>query len=247
MKKDITLKVEIFSSEADDKHRIASPKEIEFVLNNIVKNRERVALYYDDANEFVMTSLLGVDKNGLWLEQSPDGAINQKIAAASKLVVVSSHHNVKVQFTCGKPSVTLYQNLAAFALPLPDSLYRLQRREYFRLMTPALNTLKCAIPSPRLPKPQVREVTIMDISGSGIALTCSEDDADLVPGESYQGCRINIPDYGTITGTIMVRNIAVLTNAAGHSYKRAGCELQNLDNASGILLQRYVLHLQRTK
>jgi len=68
-----------------------------------------------------------------------------------------------------------------------------------------------------------------------------------VPGESYQDCVIDIPEFGTITGTIMVRNLAVLTDAKGHSFKRAGCELQDLDNSSVLLLQRYVMHLQRNK
>ena len=114
-------------------------------------------------------------------------------------------------------------------------------------MTPALSPLKCVIPGTDQNSNQLREITIMDISGGGIALTCAETDTELVPGKSYPDCRINLPEFGTIIGTIAVKNLAVLTDAEGKSYKRAGCELQDLDNSSIVLLHRYVLHLQRAK
>ena len=247
MEKNITLKVRVFSDGSDDRYCITSSKEIALTLRNIAEKRKPVALYYGGANEFILTTLLGVDSHGLWLEQSKDHAANQKIANDDRLVVVGSHHNIKIQFPVYRPVLVEYQSHSAFFLPLPDKLFRLQRREYFRLMTPALNPLKCVIPGTDQNSNQLREITIMDISGGGIALTCEENDTELVPGESYSDCRIDLPEFGTIIGTIAVKNLAVLTDAAGQSYKRAGCELQNLDNSSIVLLHRYVLHLQRAK
>ena len=247
MEKDITLKVKIFSGGSDDRYCITSSKEIALTLRNIAEKRKPVALYYGGTNEFILTALLGVDSHGLWLEQSKDSMTDQKIADDNNLIVVGSHHNIKIQFSVCRPALVEYQSHPAFFLLLPDKLFRLQRREYFRLMTPALNPLKCVIPGTNQNSNQLREITIMDISGGGIALTCEENDTELVPGESYSDCRIDLPEFGTITGTIAVKNLAVLTDAAGGSYKRAGCELQNLDNSSMVLLHRYVLHLQRAK
>jgi hypothetical protein len=85
----------------------------------------------------------------------------------------------------------------------------------------------------------------MDISSNGISLTCAEDDTELSPGESYSKCRIDLPEFGSIIGTIVVKNLAELANARGQSYRRAGCELKDLDNPSVIMLQRYVLQMQR--
>lgn len=247
MEKDITLKVRVFSDGSDDRYCITSSKEIALTLRNIAEKRKPVALYYGGTNEFILTTLLGVDSHGLWLEQSEDCTTNQKIANDNRLVVVGSHHNIKIQFSVRRPALVEYQSHSAFLLPLPDKLFRLQRREYFRLMAPALNTLKCVIPGTDQDSNQLRVITIMDISGGGIALTCAENDTELVPGKSYPDCRIDLPEFGTIVGTIAVKNLAVLTDAEGTSYKRAGCELQGLDNSSIVLLHRYVLHLQRAK
>ena len=240
-------KLEMFSSGADDEHLITSANEIKFILKSIAEKESRVALYYGAANDFFMTTLLAVNGSKLWGEQSKDAAVNQKVIDSDKVIFVGAQHLVKIQFATSKPTMDVYQGYPAFLFPIPQSLYRLQRREYFRLTTPSWPELKCVIPKAHtLPEPQ-REMTIMDISGKGVALVCSENDTELIPGKSYQNCAIDIPDFGTITGTIAVRNMAVLTDANGRSFKRAGCEMQEMDNASILLLQRYVMHLQINK
>ena len=247
MDKDNTLKVKAFSGDSEDKYCITSAREIAFTLRDISERRRPVALYYGNANEFILATLLFVETHGLWLEQSPDGAINQKISASDDLIVVGSHLNVKIQFSSGKPSLEEHRGYKTFFLPLPEKLFRLQRREYFRLTTPATNPLKCVIASKLKTSKLPREVTVMDISIGGIGVICSEDDTELLPGISYPECRIDLPEFGTIIGKIVVKNMAVLTGASGQSFKRAGCELLNLDNPSKVLLHRYVLHLQRVK
>lgn len=247
MKKDTLLKIEVFSSGDDDKHRIISAKEIEHILRNIAEKGSRVALYFGNENEFILTTLLKADHKGMWLEQSSDPLLNNRAAQSEKLVFVSSLHKVKIQFTTAQISVVEYQGKPAFYIPQPDNLFRLQRREYYRLMTPASQLLNCVIPPARPLAQQPRQVTVMDISGGGIGLTCTEHDTDLVPGQSYADCRIDLPEIGSIRGTIEVKNVVVLTTATGQTHKRAGCEFKNLDPSAAIMLQRYITHLQRAK
>lgn len=247
MKKDIHLKIETFSNGEEEKSRITSAKEIEFVLHYIAEKGSRVALYHSDAHDFILTTLLGVDDTGLWLEQSPNSSDNLRITESSQLVFVSSHLQVKVQFTAYHANSVMYQGFPAFYLPLPDSLYRVQRREYFRLNVPAGEQLRCVIPMGKPPRKRSREFTIVDISGGGVGLICAETEADLVAGASYPDCRIDLPEVGTINGTIEVRTLVLLTSASGHVHKRAGCKFRNLDGQSTILLQRYVINMQRAK
>lgn len=245
MHKDIPLRIEMTCSTSDSKHSVTSIREITSVLQHIGEIGAKVALYYGTADEFILTTLLGVDKNGIWLEQSIDHTHNSNLANSHQLIFVSSLNKVKIQFATGLPHLVNYQHYPAIFIPMPDYLLRIQRREYFRLLTPALNPLKCSIPCKQTPLQQAREVTIMDISGGGIALTCAESDTELVPGERYENCRIEIPEFGTIVTTIAVKNLAIIAKPQGQNFKRAGCEFVNLESASQILLQRYVMHLQR--
>ncbi len=247
MEKDIPLKIEILTSGKDDEYRITSPREIEFVLLNIVKHGSRIALYFSEPGDFILTKLLAVDSTGLWLDQRPTEKENKAVLDADKLIFVSSHHQVKVQFTADRATAATFKGQPAFFLKLPASIYRLQRREYFRLTTPISNPLLCVIPNEQATEHHEHEVTIMDISGGGVGLTCEEQDAVLVPGQTYENCKIDLLDIGEFTGTIEVKNMVVLSTASGGVVRRAGCEFKNLDGASTILLQRYVTAMQRAK
>lgn len=247
MEKDFPLKFEIFSSEENDKYRLTSKKEIVSILHHIAEKGSRIALYYGGTNDFILTTLLGVDSAGMWLEKSRNNINNQYIANSSKLVFVSSHVQAKIQFTVNHADNVEYQDIPAFYLPLPDNIYRLQRREYYRLMAPANNPLRCTIATGETLGKQPHEFTIMDISCGGVGLTCKETDTELIAGKTYHDCCIDLPEVGRINGTVEVKTLIILSSVSGHIQKRAGCEFKNLDRASNILLQRYVMMMQLSK
>jgi len=247
MEKDIPLKIEVLSKEKDEKLRISSQKEIKFVMQYIADRGNRVALYYDKEKDFILTTLLAVGDTGFWLEQSRNNTDNRCVAESNQLIFVSSHLQNKVQFTVNQANSVMYQGLPAFYLPLPDSIYRLQRRDYYRLATTMTDPLHCVIAGKPSPDIKPREFIIMDISCGGVGLTCTETDVELTPGQSFPDCRIELPELGMIRGTIEVKNLVTLPSKSGNTLKRAGCEFKNLDGASIILLQRYVTNMQRTK
>lgn len=245
------LKIELFSGGEDSQFRIGSKREVQSILNGIAQDGMQAALYYDDGNDFILTTILKVNEQGVWLDVSSMAASNQRILRSNKIVFISSHNLVKVQFVASRIENALLENRAAFYLPLPDSLLRIQRREYFRLTTPASSPLRCIIPvappadldEPATPMLK-REVTIMDISGGGVALVCEAHDTELQPGEVYADCKIRLPGIGTISATIKVKNSFEVTLRNGRVSKRAGCEFTRLSGEAATLLQRYVAHLQ---
>ncbi|HUW26447.1 MAG TPA: flagellar regulator YcgR PilZN domain-containing protein [Gallionella sp.] len=247
MKKDIPLNIEMLSSLDDDKHRISSAREIGFILQHIAREGTRVALYYGGANNFILTTLLEADTEGLWLEQSQNTPGNRRILESKKLIFVSSHLQVKIQFTATQVSSVEHQGYPAFYLPLPDSIYRLQRREHYRVQTPISEPLLCVIGTEKPVFKSLREFTIVDISVGGVGLACSTTDTEMIPGAFFSDCHIELPEVGAITGTVEVKNLVALTSPPGQERKRAGCEFKELDAQSATLLQRYVTNKQRVK
>jgi len=249
------MRYETLSRSEENEHGIISVKEIVSILKHIADNGTQVALYYADGNYFVLSTLLGVSDKGLWLEQSTNERDNKRILESDELILVSTHLDVKIQFAAKQARSVEYQGYAAFHLPLPKTIYRLQRRESFRLEIPSTKPLRCTIrtggPAPDAtgePKPvQTCEVALMDISVGGMKLTYAEGDIELVQGQTYENCQIKLPDMGTISVTMIVRGLSTLPTKSGHAIKRAGCQFINLSNAANILLQRYVNSMQRVK
>jgi c-di-GMP-binding flagellar brake protein YcgR len=250
-KRDVPLKIELLSEGEDSRFTIHSRGEIQSILKGIMRENSRAALYYDEGDDFILTTMLKASDQGIWLEVGPISTSNQRILFSKKIIFISSYHQVKVQFVANHIESAILDNYSAFHIPFPEKLLRIQRREYFRLTTPASNPLKCIIPcSPHIITYESgvaitkRELTIMDISGGGIALVCEVDDTTLHPGKSYEGCKIQLPDIGLISATVKVQNSFEVTLRNGQRSKRAGCEFIDLSGEAATLLQRYVVKLQ---
>ena len=243
------LTKENLSGAENSKFLIYSPTEIQFILQSIIKEGARAVLYYGGGDDFILTTLLGVDARGAWLDVGTNAADNQSLIQSDNLIFIGSHLQVKVQFEVLYLETMQYENRPAFFLPLPDVMLRLQRREYFRLPIPASRPLKCFIPvtpptieqNISIPK---REVTIMNISVGGMALVCEEQDTELLPGETYSNCQISLPGTGILTATIRVKNSFEVTLRNGIIRKRAGCEFIHMGREMTLMLQRYIARLQ---
>ena len=241
------MKYETLSRSEENEHGIASAREIIAILKHIADNTTRVALYYIDGSYSILTTLLGVNDKGLWLEQAANRHDNQRILESDKLLLVSTHLDVKVQFAAHQARDMEHQGYPAFHLPLPKTLYRLQRRENFRLDIPSAKPLRCVIPAGDPKTGKMREVSLMDISAGGMKLTYSEGDLELVQGQTYENCQIDLPDVGIVNVAMVVKSLFSLPTQSGQIIKRAGCQFTDLSGASNILLQRYINSMQRLK
>lgn len=259
MKKNIPLTIENITDADEKECRVSSPKQIEAIIRNIAETGSNVALYFSPKREFIMTTILDFDEDGLWVEPGHTATENHHISESRKITLIGSHNQVKVQFVVNSASRVTYDGQPAFFLPMPTSLYRLQRREYFRLSLPPREHLRCRI---NIKKPQGNdaadnatsletvvvnfEVPAADISGGGIGLICMEGEFDFVPGETYTDCHIDLPNVGSIHVSITIRNIIPLsTSKSGKVLQRAGCEFKDIDGQTSGKLQRFITEKQR--
>lgn len=243
--KEIPLKIELFSSDEENDFLIVNPKEILSILHTIAQHKSRVALYYNEGNSMVLTMILAADEHGIWVDAASNPLDNRHIERSNRIIFVSTHNQAKVQFVASSATLGLYENAPAFNFSLPRKLLRLQRRDYFRLITPGPDALKCVI-SPIPDKAHIQhEITVMDISIGGVALVCEESGVELQPGMMYEHCQIDLPEIGTLEATIEVKNTFEVTDRNGHVKRRAGCVFVKPDGRTSMLLQRYVSQMQQ--
>lgn len=247
MQENISLTVERLPEKQESECRISSAHQIQSLLRDIAEEGSRAALYYDGAKDFIMTSVLDVGDKGLWVEQGADASKNQRIAGSQKVTLVSSLGQIKIQFAADGVREAVHQGYQAFYLPFPASLYRIQRREYFRLAVPLAERLRCTVPMNQPQAGTRLELPVMDISGGGIRLSCAEQGVEFVIGQTYAGCQIDLPEVGKIEATLMVKNVVSVSPKPGQMIARIGCEFVRLDSAYLVLLQRYVTKMQRMK
>jgi c-di-GMP-binding flagellar brake protein YcgR len=243
--REIPLKIELFSKDDENEYLISNPKEIVSILQTIAQRKSRVALYYNEGISMVLTLILAADENGVWVDAASNPQDNRLIERSKRIIFVSTHNQAKVQFVASDAMLGTYEDAPAFSLALPRKLLRLQRRDYYRLVTSETGALNCII-RPVADQAHIQhEVTVMDISIGGVALICEQTGVELQPGIVYEHCLIELPELGTLEATIEVKNTFEITDRSGKVKRRAGCVFVKLDGKTTMLLQRYVAQMQQ--
>ena len=243
----VQLKIEQFYNDEDTEFRIKSKREMLSILQNLAHLGTRTALFYGSGKSFILSTLLSVNENGMWMDVGPFPPENKQILSSRKITFVSSHQNVKIQFEVPEIRNSTYENNEAFYLAMPEYMLRIQRREYFRTPIPSIPVVRCIIPiHPENPDDPVimRAVPLIDISGGGVGLLCGEHEATLLPEKIFTDCKITLPDSGVIKVTIEVKNGINFSTRKDVMQKRVGCHFLDLDSETKIILQRYINRLQ---
>lgn len=235
--------LELLRPEDFGQYLLRAPAEILYVLNGLRERQSLVTLYYDQGRRYMLTSVLAVDDQSVVIDASPDENRNLHVQEGDHGIAATTQDRIKVQFALDGLRGISYEGRPAFTAALPTSLLRLQRREYYRLTTPATPPLKCRIPTGA----RTVETNVIDISGGGLAFMVPPEDIPFDAGVEYPNCRIDLPEVGAVTATLQVRGLFEITLNTGVAAKRAGCQFVGLPGPMLTLIQRYVIRVERER
>lgn len=236
--------------QADDlrKYMLNGKTEVRFVLNAVRKARSLLSAYIDDGGEFFLASLVAVDDDALIIDSPPTVAERQRVAAARRLTVVTSHEKVKIQFALDQPRVVDFEGAPAVRAAMPDRLLRLQRRDYYRLISPHAVPLRCTIPLPGGGGGALQiDAEILDLSGGGLAIVAPPPGLAFTAEAEFPHCRLELPGTGVVEATLRVRNVFDVTLRNGHRVRRCGCQFVNLPGTMLTLIERYIFRMERER
>ena len=140
-------RIELLSTEDDERYQVRDPIEIRHLLSTLVTRRALITARQNPGNQSFLTALLAVNNDGtLLLDGSAEETINEWVQMAAQLTCITQLQNVRIQFNVDTPVRIAYEGRPAFRTALPGSVLRLQRREFYRLQTPVTQTVNCIIP-----------------------------------------------------------------------------------------------------
>ncbi|GAA5181576.1 flagellar brake protein [Niveibacterium umoris] len=229
---------------------VRDPREVRFVLKQLAAKHALISAYPDDSPHFGLVSVLEADKDGqqFVMDVAADASINQALESAGRIICITQLDRVKVQFQLEGVTRVLHKNTPAFAADYPESLLRLQRREYFRLVAPVAHAITCFIPIPGAGGGErIHEARVLDISGGGLAVVAPPNGTMLHPDMEIPNCRLEIPDSPPIQITLKVRNIFRVTMRNGIEVLRAGCQFVGLPTSTANIIHRYILKVERDR
>ncbi len=214
------------------------------VLDDLVRERALISLYSRcDHQEFVVSQMLGWDDRGIRFEFTTDESRRRAILGAEAITVVGFLDRIKVQFDATTPRLDSQADPPVLICAIPDRLFRIQRRDAFRVRPPTERPAECMV---RAIGSSQHVYRVLDISASGVALSLPAGDPLPPIGEVWRHCRLEMPGYPPIPCDLEVRFIgeSLLGDAAAC---RIGCELHRPTPETQRAVQVYVMDVERKR
>ncbi|MEL1264231.1 flagellar brake protein [Pseudoxanthomonas putridarboris] len=236
--------------EEEEKYLVRGAREIRKILQSLIERRALVTANAAPRNHAFPTSLISVeeDEDTLLIDGSSNETINRSVEEATHLTCVSRLDRIHVQFRLQDLVRTQVDGQNAFRAAIPESVLRLQRREFYRLQVPVAQPIDCGIPQHQADgETTYQHYRVLDISGGGIALAVQADDPTLRPYREFPDCLLHLPDTGPLSVRLMVKSLHRQLNQNGTESWRAGCQFTDLPRGADAQIQRYIFRLERQR
>ncbi len=244
-----TADEEDISHESSEMYTISSKVHILQILRDIMTKNTQVTLQPDKSNRLILTPILAIKTatNEVIIDAGAQSELNALALKAKCLTFVTMQEKIRIEFTCHQIKTIQFEDREVFAVNLPESLIRLQRRKNYRLTLSVTQPLKCIIPITTEEKIIKAELDLVDICCGGLSILESDIPIDSKLGTTYQDCQINLPNVGDISVTIKIKGSTEVALKNGNLSNRIRCQFINLTSRAESMLQRYIIQQDRAR
>jgi c-di-GMP-binding flagellar brake protein YcgR len=230
-------------------YQVTSRREIIALLRSVEHQKALVSMHINKGAEAVVTTVLQVDdaSGTVIVDTAPNEDQVKRIVASNNISFETVLDNIRIVFFTERAEAIVFENLPALRIPLPTSLVRLQRREYYRVAIPMSMAVRCAIPVPDDLGTDMETVivTLQNVSGGGLAIMDDKKRLINTPGHIYKDCRITLPGNTIVVTSLEVRNSEDMTLPNGKVTRRIGSLFYQLPKPMLTAIQRFITKLER--
>lgn len=214
-------------------------------FHTLIKHQDFLAVTFNQGRDSFITLILEADpeQGRLIFDVSSDKNLNQKLTCSTKNIFSGSPRGIKTQFTTKSAQLVTYEGRPAFLTDFPDSLLRLQHREYFRITSSVATPLFCSF---NTPKGKKIRLVVDDLSIGGVGLLMAENEYQIGLREILQECHIDSKDFEMVRFKLEVRGFKPFTNTTtGVRMVKMGCSFTDISKQDQVKVQRAIVNLER--
>ena len=150
-------------------YAIQNQRQISSHLFLLIKNKCLLSVSIETSGETYITTLLSINEKNhtLVLDYGPNEHLNHHISIAREVRFDAQYRGIKVWFTGAMLKKTTHNRQPAFVMPLPNTLFWMERRGYYRVKMPLSNLSYCHLIGKDSEPINIR---VYDISLSGFSI-----------------------------------------------------------------------------
>ncbi|MFI3157988.1 MAG: flagellar brake protein [Methylococcaceae bacterium] len=225
---------------------IQNPKQIISNLSLLLKNKSLLSARFGTDNASYITTLLDINQgsNSVVLDYGPKEELNQHILRAGRVTFDTEYRGIKVSFTGSALKRIIHKGDPAFSMSIPNSIYWMQRREYYRVKSPLTKSSYCQLTLEDKPPVNLK---LCDISLTGFAMfnVSKEISELLIPGTLFSQCKLILSDVGECMISFEVRAKYIINPEKIQKIQKVGCKFINITRPTEEIIQRYMQQIQR--
>jgi len=230
-------------------YQIHSRREIITLMRNVCEHKQLINMQGNLGGSAIVTSILDVDEDAgtVVLDCAQHDHINEQLLHSDTISFETALEQIRILFFVRRIERCTHQNAPALQIDLPQSVVRLQRREFYRVPTPLAIPVSCSITIPKVSDTSIMSVTVtlQNVSGGGLALIDEYGVLDHTIGRIYRDCRIDLPGGTLVVASLELRNAQEIRLLNGRHVWRLGCLFMDLPHGMMTAVQRYISKLER--
>lgn len=226
--------------------RITHPKAIGSVLRQLMSRQDFLTVECSNHPHPVVTRILAVDESsGTFIYEGCDEQLdNRRLLESEENYFAATQDGIRVQFVGGRPEPHEFEGAFAFRSQLPQSLYRMQRRQFFRAAPPLVESYRCTV---NLPDRRQAVFDIYDLSFSGVGLRSKDPTLGGLPvGTVLSKAVLDCRQRGTMETDLKINYLHNIQDAIDPLY-HFGCRFQNFPRSKEPELQRLITYLELSR
>jgi c-di-GMP-binding flagellar brake protein YcgR len=217
-------------------------REILFQLRSLIRQNERVSVTFDEGRQSFLTVLMDIssDEGTLYFDIGGSDETNAAFLKSERCQFAGIVGGIRIQFSGRSPRQVRLSGETVFAVAVPGSLLRLQRRDAFRLQLPTTKPYICRV---QRGTPDEIALPLYDISVCGLGIQVSEQ-PQFEPMQKLENCWLDLRESGIFPVTLEVRYIRASESFSHKPIWHLGCKFIDLAQANETLIQRFMARIE---
>lgn len=222
-------------------------------LNTIWQQGCLITVSFNTPTLSFLTAITDIDskQHTFSLDIAPKDYLTQQLLAASEVHFSTNVAGIQVRFTQTQISTRQSKGKDVISVPLPSTLYWLEKRLFYRIKSPISNPANCNMEvrfnSDTAGLSRNFNFKLYDMSISGIALMYEPNDKIhfLRPNSTFDNCHITLPEIGDFYATLEIRNQRPLNINNPDKTQLVGAQFISPSHATEAKTQRYMQWIER--
>ena len=232
-------------------HIIKDAKLVLSHFNELVKKKCLISAHFGEQNAGFLTAIIAIDRKSqsLHLDCAPTETLDKQLLASRKVLFRTEVDGIKVSFGGKAIKKIKAGGDWVLSLPIPDSIFWMQRRHYYRVRIPFSHKgsyCRLTLNSPDHGNGEIVTFQLHDLSITGFSFLNSDSNwiENLRPEREFVDCSLHLNNGSQFAMAFVIKNNIQIPHNSLNTHDRIGCLFRGLASSSETSIQRYMQEIE---